>query len=507
MLAGGDELAKSGADVVTTGGAGARLGGSVSIEAGSASVAGGSAVLKPGCGAAGGSVVIADDAGVARVNVSTRGAVTVNGPNDRDLTVTSGANMNLEADTNGTIRIGHKSGAHVDTVLRSVNSGIISHVPLQAPAYSSPSDRRIKREIRNVSESSILQRLQTLDVKKYRYTKEWQQVRGIGDIEVRGVIAQQVAQKFPEYIAMKALYSLPDKNFELENFHQVNKEQLAIDLLAALQATHSRFRIDANRPASTGSVSISSEKALTSDSASGCVAIQTGAAEGDTGAVALSAGNAIGDAGQLTVQAGHSFSNAGSFSMSGGSIGMMTGKSIGGCSGSVSVQTPVSIEGDSGVVSLTTGDSTVENGGRLSLCASSSAAGAGGSVVANGGHSANPRGIVLAGGFTANEKATPSTMSMHAGSSARGSGGGVEMCAGSASCETGGLLSCLSGAGEQSFSGNIAIGTKDATVGTGGLSIATGRACGEMTGSLELETGASVGGSAGGVTLSVGQGA
>ena len=42
-----------------------------------------------------------------------------------------------------------------------------------------------------------------------------------GDVEVRGVVAQQLAEVFPEHVKILDEYSLPDKGFKLEGFHQV----------------------------------------------------------------------------------------------------------------------------------------------------------------------------------------------------------------------------------------------------------------------------------------------
>ena len=63
-----------------------------------------------------------------------------------------------------------------------------------------------------------MQRLQGLEVKKYKYTEQWRQVRGIEDIEVRGVIAQDVAEKFPEYVRTS---SFSASGCHVEDFKEV----------------------------------------------------------------------------------------------------------------------------------------------------------------------------------------------------------------------------------------------------------------------------------------------
>ncbi|EGZ16845.1 hypothetical protein PHYSODRAFT_448503, partial [Phytophthora sojae] len=66
-------------------------------------------------------------------------------------------------------------------VFRVRNDMVVGTVPAQFPQVISPSDRRIKTNIEDVDEDDILQRLQTLEIKQYRYTDEWRRIRGIED--------------------------------------------------------------------------------------------------------------------------------------------------------------------------------------------------------------------------------------------------------------------------------------------------------------------------------------
>ena len=100
---------------------------------------------------------------------------------------------------------------------------------MSAAGYSTPSDRRIKKKIADIDEDALLQRLQSLEIKRYRYSDEWRRVRGIKDIEVRGVIAQQTRVTFPEYVNVVEKLSFRGTGFEMEQFHEVNKDNLAID--------------------------------------------------------------------------------------------------------------------------------------------------------------------------------------------------------------------------------------------------------------------------------------
>ena len=98
----------------------------------------------------------------------------------------------------------------------------------------------------------MLQRIQAIEIKKYRYTDEWRKVRGIDDVEVRGVIAQQVREVFPEWSNVNPQMHIPGMNFSLDNFHTVNKDQITVDLVAALHAQHKRFTVTANTPQQSG---------------------------------------------------------------------------------------------------------------------------------------------------------------------------------------------------------------------------------------------------------------
>ena len=171
--------------------------------------------------------------------------------------------------------------------------------------------------IQPVDEDHILQRLQGLEVKSYRYTEQWAQVRGIQNKYVRGVIAQQTKATFPEYVNVIDQYVVPADNrksepgsdegtpgpgdFMLEQFHEVNKQAITIDLLAAVQAQHRRFHVGPNSPTASGDVTISSASAgdfAVSDpagSASGSISLRSGHASiGDSGSVTLGTGDASG---------------------------------------------------------------------------------------------------------------------------------------------------------------------------------------------------------------------
>ena len=80
---------------------------------------------------------------------------------------------------------------------------------------------------------AVVQRLQQIEVKAYSYTEQWQRLRGlagdaygVGSKKVRGVIAQQVYERFPEYVHVGSV-SYPTKDFEMEDMYQINKQKIS----------------------------------------------------------------------------------------------------------------------------------------------------------------------------------------------------------------------------------------------------------------------------------------
>ena len=94
------------------------------------------------------------------------------------------------------------------------DTSLISNVPLRLTAVQYSSDTRIKHITGDVDGDDLLQRMQQVQMKTYTYTDAWRQVRRIPDIEVRGVIAQELREVFPEHVQVLNKYSLPDKNNE-----------------------------------------------------------------------------------------------------------------------------------------------------------------------------------------------------------------------------------------------------------------------------------------------------
>ena len=74
--------------------------------------------------------------------------------------------------------------------------------------------------------------MKRIELREYGYTDEWRSVRGLEDGEaerVRGVIAQELRQVFPEHIQILDELEMEDEGVTLENFHQVDKQGLVMD--------------------------------------------------------------------------------------------------------------------------------------------------------------------------------------------------------------------------------------------------------------------------------------
>ena len=78
----------------------------------------------------------------------------------------------------------------------------VSTVPLQVTTVQYSSDARIKKDITTVDTGDLLDRMRKIGIREYGYTDEWRKVRGLeeNDVRVRGVIAQQLREVFPEHI-------------------------------------------------------------------------------------------------------------------------------------------------------------------------------------------------------------------------------------------------------------------------------------------------------------------
>ena len=95
-------------------------------------------------------------------------------------------------------------------------------VPFQVTSVQYSSDERIKKDIVKVDTSDLLDRMRSIELREYGYTDEWGRVRDIEDERVRGVIAQELRQVFPEHIKVLDEFTINDHGIKFKNFHQVS---------------------------------------------------------------------------------------------------------------------------------------------------------------------------------------------------------------------------------------------------------------------------------------------
>jgi hypothetical protein len=398
-------------------GDGSTTGGSVLLKAG---------VASPGstCQANDGTVWLQNAGATASLAIAGSGSVVVSGA---DVSVTSNNDLHLETkaeqdevkftqyDNGVAMRVKAGTGDLADPATYE-SPAVISHVPIQSVAYDSPSDRRIKTQISDVDEEEILQRLQGLEIKSYHYTDAWRKVRNIDDHSVRGVIAQQAREVFPEYVHIQKNYEVPEKDFTLSGFHQVNKEAIVLDLVAALHAHHRRFGVTENTEQRGGDVSITSG---TSGGDSGGTTMHSGdVGSGDSGAVSISSGLAPTTTGSVRISGGGGGAGAAPFLLQGGRVQISSGESSDRVSGSISLETRRGVK--SGSFGAATGASSASGSGFCAIQSGETSDGDAGTVqmVAGGGNFGGD--VSLSGGCHSAQ-----------------SGGQVLMCAGDATNSAG----------------------------------------------------------------------
>lgn len=262
----------------------------------------------------------------------------------------SGQNVDSIVGRNGEYRVSHEDSPPGQIPFRVRRDKIFSHVPAELVEVISPSDRRIKEDIVSVDEDELMHRMLKLRVKRYRYTDVWRRVRGIEDRTVRGVIAQEVREVFPEYITVNEEMSFDEAGFKLEDFHEVNKIRIAIDLVAAMQSRHKRFSYLPNSRNATGDVSITSGSFVSSQSTSttlrsGQLVLRSGNGSLASGDVVLSSGSSNGTSGDILILPGAGHSHGGSVSITagvgqvqGGSVSIVSGNTTSGPASSGSVE-------------------------------------------------------------------------------------------------------------------------------------------------------------------------
>jgi hypothetical protein len=108
---------------------------------------------------------------------------------------------------------------------------LASSVPLQVTVVQYTSDERIKQNISDVDTGELLDRMRLVELREYGYTDEWRRYRGLGEseIRVRGVVAQELKQIFPEHVQILDELVMKDGGPPFKDFHQVDKQGLVMD--------------------------------------------------------------------------------------------------------------------------------------------------------------------------------------------------------------------------------------------------------------------------------------
>jgi len=108
---------------------------------------------------------------------------------------------------------------------------LASTVPFQVTVVQYTSDERIKKDISNVDTGDLLDRMRLVELREYGYTDDWRHYRGLGenDVRVRGVVAQELIQIFPEHVQILDELLMNDGGLKFKDFHQVDKQGLVMD--------------------------------------------------------------------------------------------------------------------------------------------------------------------------------------------------------------------------------------------------------------------------------------
>ena len=71
----------------------------------------------------------------------------------------------------------------------------------------------------------LLDRIKQIQLREYGYTDDWRELRGLesNDVRVRGVIAQELRQVFPEHVEILDEL-IVKQGIKITDFHQVDKQ-------------------------------------------------------------------------------------------------------------------------------------------------------------------------------------------------------------------------------------------------------------------------------------------
>ena len=141
----------------------------------------------------------------------------------------------------------------------------------------------------------LLDRIKQIQLREYGYTDDWRELRGLesNDVRVRGVIAQELRQVFPEHVEILDEL-IVKQGIKLTDFHQVDKQGLVMDVIGAFQAHTANFITHQSFDATTRSVTVTTAHTdqLTTENNSGSTTISLGNAGngGKSGHVLIKSG-------------------------------------------------------------------------------------------------------------------------------------------------------------------------------------------------------------------------
>ena len=205
---------------VSAGASAGRVGADITVAAGSAPYgAGGDVAILAGTGNEAGRVSL--HAGASDIDMA-----------DDSVSIKAGVNhgiisLSVPMSTSDTSLIGlglstKNKANNIDFRVQSFESAdgkdssmVIATAPLQVAKVQFSADERIMTNIQSVDKNSILQKFKLVQVRSYRYTDAWLNVKSEASTDsVRGVVAQELEKVFPEYVSEIRQYELKADPFQ-----------------------------------------------------------------------------------------------------------------------------------------------------------------------------------------------------------------------------------------------------------------------------------------------------
>ena len=166
---------------------------------------------------------------------------------------------------------------------------LISDVNVNTPDATDGSDQRIKKDLFAADIDDIHRRLGKVGLQTYGYANAWCSMHACNETLVRGLIAQELRNVFPEHVDVLPSCSLPDTDMKMRDFHQINTLSLALDSIAGLQAQAGRYRVEMGSDRASSNLRVRSDN----HAHSGDLSVETGcASDASSGGIHFRAGDA-----------------------------------------------------------------------------------------------------------------------------------------------------------------------------------------------------------------------